>query len=187
MTLTVDAVPLSATCNSYITVADADSYVADKVAVAAVVTAWGALSADDKKLYLIRATEFLDGMVSWFGDRYSALQNLKWPRFNLYIEGLLVNPTPGLTAFPTKVTYATVEMALFLMQQSNATSETNENVSYDAVTVGPLKIDFNTDGTGAAVKYFPDILPILLKDLGVIEDPDLPNTNRLKQAKLVRA
>lgn len=182
MTLVLDAVPLSETCNSYITVAGADGYVADKVAVASVETAWNALSADDKVLYLVRATEFLDGMVSWYGDRYTSDQNLKWPRLNFYIEGLLFDF--GL-AFPQKVTYATVEMALFLMQQSNATSGTNEDVAYDAVEIGPLKIDFNIPAT-AVTKYFPDIIAILLKDLGLIEDPDLPKTNRLKQVRLVR-
>lgn len=185
MALVVDATPLSTTCNSYITVAGADTYVTDQVAVAAQVTAWAALSNDDKGMYLVRATAFLDGLVSWFGDRYSADQQLKWPRTNLYIEGLLKDF--GLTSFPAKVTYATVEMALFLMDQDNATSETNQNATYDAVAIGPLKIDFNVAANGAGSKFFPDVLPILLKDLGVIENPDLPNTNRLKQVKLVRA
>ena len=182
MTLVVDAVPLSETCNSYITRAAADTYVADKVPVASVQTAWSALSNAAKDLLLVRATEFLDGLVSWFGDRYTSDQNLKWPRINFFVEGLLFDF--GL-AFPQKVTYATVEMALFLMQQSNATSGTNEDVAYDAVEIGPLKIDFNIPAT-AVTKYFPDIIPILLKDLGTIEDPDLPKTNRLKQVKLVR-
>lgn len=185
MPLVLDAVPLSDDCNTYVTLAAADSYVADKVPVASVVTAWDAKTDAQKNLLLVRATEFLDGLVSWYGDRYSSDQNLKWPRINFYIEGLLFDHT--LTSFPQKVQYATVEMALFLMQQSNATSEENENVTYDAVAIGPLKIDFNTDATGAATKYFPDIIPILLKDLGLIEDPDLPKTNRLKVAKLVRA
>ena len=185
MTITLDAVLSSATCNVYITRADADTYVADKVAVTAVVTQWSALANADKDMYLVRATEFLDGLVTWFGDRYTSDQKLKWPRINFYVEGLLFDF--GLTTAPPKVKYATVEMALFLMQQENATWEANENVTYDAVEIGPLKIDFNTAGTGAATRYFPDILPILLKDLGTIEDPDLPKTNRLKIAKLVRA
>jgi hypothetical protein len=102
----------------------------------------------------------------------------------VFIDGFYLDI--GYT-FPQKVTYATVEMALFLMQQENATSEENDNVLYDAVEIGPLMVDFNNTGTGPAQKFFPDIIPILLKDYGVIELPDLPNTNRLKQAKLVRA
>lgn len=185
MALVLNATPLDEDNNTYLLLADADAYVADKVAVDTLSTAWDALSNDDKALYLIRATEFLDGLVSWFGDRYSADQPLKWPRINVTIEGLYRDY--GLTTFPVKVTYATVEMALFLMEQSNATSEANDNALYDAVEVGPLKIDFNAEANGATTKYFPDIIPILLKDLGVIENPDLPNQNRLKQVKLVRA
>jgi hypothetical protein len=184
MTLVVDAVPMSTTCNSYITVADADTYVDDRVLVATVNSAWSDLSSDQKGRLLVRATESLDGLVAWFGDLYSTIQKLKWPRINVPLEGRY-NHDIGLI-FPVKVTYATVEMALFLMEQDNAMSQTNENVVYDAVAVGPLKIDYNVAGTGSATKYFPDILPILLKDYGVIDNPDLPNTNRLKQAKLVR-
>jgi len=184
MALVVDAEPLSATCNSYVSVAEADTYVEDQVPQAGVAAAWQALTPEDKALYVVRATEFLDGLVTWNGDRWSLAQQLKWPRFNVLVDGYYYDI--GLV-FPPKVKYATIEMALFLMQQSNATSEANSNVLYDAVAVGPLKIDFNVDGTGAATKYFPDIIPILLKDLGIIDNPDLPNTNRLKQVKLIRA
>lgn len=184
MTLIVDAVILSTTCNSYVTVAEADTYVNDQVAVASAKAAWLALANELKALYVVRATEILDGLVTWNGDRWSLTQNLKWPRFNVFVDGYYLQI--GLIA-PPKVKYATIELALFLMQQSNATSEANENVLYNAVNVGPLKIDFNVNGTGSAEKYFPDIVPILIRDLGIIDNPDLPNTNRLKQAKLIRA
>jgi hypothetical protein len=184
MTLVVDAVILSPTANSYVSVGEADTYVADQVSDASVGATWQALSPELKALYVVRATEFLDSLVSWNGDRWSLTQNLKWPRFNVFVDGYYLQI--GLVA-PPKVKYATVELALFLMQQSNATSEANTNVLYNAVTVGPLKIDFNNVGTGPANKFFPDIVAILIKDLGIIDNPDLPNTNRLKQVKLTRA
>lgn len=184
MALTVNAEPLSPACNSYISIADADSYVIDRVPDAAVQTAWDGLDTEKKALYLVRASAFLDGLVTWIGDRYSRDQRLKWPRFNAWVDGYYLNDTTG---FPEAVTFATVEMALFTMQQEGAVAESNSNARYQEIEVGPLRIDFNNQGTGPADKYFPDIIAILLKDLGTIDNPDLPGLNKAKNMRLDRA
>jgi hypothetical protein len=185
--LVIDATPLGANCNSYISLADADTYVTDRVTEATKVTAWDALTDAQKSQLLVRATEILDSIVSWYGDRYSSDQNLKWPRVNVVIDGWYDRYRSTDTTFPPPIGYATVEMALFINEQDGAIKEDNDNALYDEVAVGPLRIDFNNQGTGPAERYFPAIVAVLLKDFGTIDNPDLPNTGRMKIARVSRA
>lgn len=182
MPLVLNSTPLDPLCNSYVSVAAADEYVATRVADSAVVAAWAALTADQKAMYLVNASQAIDSFVDWVGDRYTRDQGLKWPRTNAYVDGWLLDNT----TFPREVVQASIEMALWSLSNNGATSVTN-NAQFDSIEVGPINIDFN-DGSGQPLQtFFPDSIAILLKGFGGLSQPDLPSVGRMKVATLVRS
>lgn len=184
MTITIVAIPLDPTCNSYVSSEDMMTYVNDRVADQTVVDAWTALSDDDKAMYLVNSARSLDSFADWNGLKYSRDQQLKWPRTDVWIEEFWVDNT----TFPIPVIQAACELALFMMTNDGATSVSSGGV-FDSIGVGPLRIDFNNGSpvNATGTKFYPDILPILLKDYGSLEPPDVPGSNRLKQVRLTRA
>lgn len=182
MTITVVTSPFSTGCNSYVSIADMLTYVTDRVANPAVLTAWEALSDELQATYLVNATRSLDMMVEWIGDRYSRDQKLDWPRVNAYVDGFLLDQI----SFPQRVVEATCEMAIWAMENAGIISVT-QNATYDSIKVGPIAIDFNEQVSSASEKYFPDIIAYLLSEYGEIANPNLPNSNRMRVARLQRA
>lgn len=181
MTLVVDSTPLSPTNNSYASVEEATEYVSTRVSLD-MFSSWDSLDDEDKKKYLVNASRALDSMCEWIGDRYSRDQGLKWPRMNAWVDGWLLDQT----TFPKAVVEATIEQALWSMDNSGAVSVTG-NSQFDSIKVGPIAIDFNESAGLATQEFFPDIVAALLKDYGGINQPDLPANNMLKQVRLVRA
>ena len=182
MALVLNNTPLDPTCNSYASIAEGDEYVATRVQVTASRTAWAALTADDKAMYLINASRALDSFFDWVGDRYSRDQGLKWPRANAYVDGWLLD---NIT-FPRQVIEATIEMAVWSMENSGATVVTG-NAQFDSIEVGPINIDFNESSGLPARTYFPDVIVMLLKGFGNANNPDVPSAGRMRIATLVRS
>lgn len=181
MALELDATPLSPTCNSYASLADAAEYVSTRVSDADLVTTWEDLDADVQAQYLVNASRSLDAMCTWIGDRYSGTQGLKWPRYNAFVDGYLLDSI----TFPVNLVAATIEMALWALTNSGAV-KTTSNAQFDSIKVGPIAIDFN-EGAGVATNsFYPDIVAILLQDLGGIAQPNLPSNNMMKVVRLVR-
>lgn len=133
-------------------------------------------------MHLVNATRCIDSYAEWIGDRYSRDQRLDWPRVNAYVDSFIIDQI----SFPIEVVEATYEMALWLMTNSGATY-VDQSSSYDSIKVGPITIDFNQQALGAARQYFPDIVASLLKDLGTVQNPDLPGQTKLKMVRLQRA
>ncbi len=158
------------------------SYVQDRILDPDVATSWAALSADKKATYLVNATRSLDMGFQWIGDRYSRDQRQHWPRTNAVVDGFLLD---NIT-FPTAVKEATCEMAAWSMGNDGAVS-VGTNAAFDSIRVGPINIDFNENIGGAAKQYVPDVVAYILSEYGVLEDPNLPSSNRLKVVRLQRA
>lgn len=71
----------SATANSYLTVAAADTYFSDRSN-----TTWSAATNATKEAALIKATQYVDQAQAWKGTRANETQALKWPRIGVYDE-----------------------------------------------------------------------------------------------------
>jgi hypothetical protein len=183
MALVVDNVPMSPTCNSYASLAEMLAYVTERVPDPAVLAAWTSLTEAQKSMYLVNATRSIDSFADWVGDRYYSQQRLDWPRYNTWIDGRYWLET---AIFPSQVIEATCEMAIWMMQQNGVVAQA-QNLAYDSIKLGPITIDFNETAGGTLNKYFPDVIAIILKDLAVLNNPDLPSANRLKVATLHRA
>jgi hypothetical protein len=184
MALVVITDPLATepAANSYVSVADADEYVSDRITSATVQAAWTALTADQKATAVVNASRALDQAASWIGDRYWRDQGLGWPRVNAMYDGFYLEST----TFPIRVVEATVEMALWSMTNSGAIS-VQQNASFDAIKVGPLTIDFNEGAGLPAVQYFPEIVAYLLSGLADLNDPQMPNSSQARNVRLIRA
>ena len=182
MALVVDTSPFSPTCNSYVSIAAADDYVSTRVPDPAVETSWLALPSDQKAMYLVNASRFLDDSCQYIGDKYSRDQQLDWPRVNAYVDNFLLD----VTTFPKALIEATVEMALFTMGTSGAVSVQNQE-ALQSLQVGPIHLKFSDTTGQPAYRYFPDTVAYLLSDLGSMTNPNVPSTKSIKTVSLVRA
>lgn len=182
MALVVDNTPLSATCNSYVGLAEMLSYVSDRVTDPTILVAWNNLPPSSKVAYLVNATRTIDSICEWIGQKYSSAQRLAWPRFNAIVDGYDI---PN-TLFPESVVEATCEMAIWSMQ-NNSLISVQQNSAFDSVKVGPIVIDFNENVGGSSEKYSPDIVAMILKDYATINNPHLPGQKTMRVARLHRA
>lgn len=182
MALTVDNSPFSATCNSYVSIAEADTYVVDRVHDSALAASWAALNTAAKSKYLVNATRSIEMISEWIGDRYSRDQKLGWPRVNAFVDNYLVDQV----TFPEPVKEATIEMAMWSLANSGAVA-VSQNSSFDSVRVGPIEIDFNESSGLPAEKYFPEIVAYLLREYGTLTDPQMPGSKSVRVSRLIRS
>jgi hypothetical protein len=113
--------------NSYCTVAEADTYFADRLDVAA----WTTADATSKAQALVTATSVLDEQP-WTGTAISEDQPLAFPRSGYYFDPRIgANITFSATP-PTRITIATMELAYHFLNndglQDDAGSATNIKV-----------------------------------------------------------
>lgn len=182
MALTVNNSPFSASCNSYVSIAEADLYIADRIHDSTLASQWAALNTASKSRFLVNATRSIDMISEWIGDRYSRDQKLNWPRVNAVVDGYLVDQI----TFPEPVKEATIEMAVWSMANSGAVTVA-QNAAFDSVRVGPIEIDFNEGSGLPAEKYFPEIVAYLLRSYGTLTDPQMPGSKSVRVSRIIRS
>lgn len=137
----LDATVGTATANSYATVAEADTYFAERTNV----NSWDGATTQ-KAVSLIMATRRID-QESFKGTRTNPStdvdttdpkQALKWPRTDVETEdGLLYDPA----AIPRIVKYATFEMALRILNDNTTDTFADTGLEqFEEVTVGSLTV-----------------------------------------------
>lgn len=141
MALVVEDGTAKVDAESYISVADADTYHANRAN-----TAWD--SVDEKEAALRKATDYMVQMYrdAWKGIRMSAAQALDWPRGNVYATPALASTGgsyPYLVAddiVPEEVKRACAELAL-----RAATAPLSPDLAKDIIsqTVGPITTVYN--------------------------------------------
>lgn len=142
MTLVVETGEGLSNAESYISVADADSYHANRAN-----TAWAALSTPNKEAYLRRATDYMvqSYRQKWKGVRMTATQALDWPRAEVYAEPALygaVGDFPYLVPndiVPTEVARACAELGLKAISGELAPDQTQQKKS---VKVDVIETEF---------------------------------------------
>lgn len=160
-----------ATANSYIAVADADTYVTDYIRNA---STWVALSTANKQSYLREATQTVDLLFGrrWTGYRKDVSQGLDWPRSAGYdtdgysIDGNIV---------PSTVEVATVELAWRHLNDSGPSTTTGDstgmipdvaagkNIGSESVSAGSIKTSTTYTGMKSYAKFFRKVELILQK------------------------
>lgn len=120
--------------NSYVTVAEADDYFADRLDVAA----WTSADSTQKAQALVSATAMLDQM-NWTGVAISESQKLAFPRSGSYFDpkyGAVITLTD---ATPDRVLSATNELAYHLLNNDGLMDDTGGAKS---ISVGQIRLDF---------------------------------------------
>jgi hypothetical protein len=155
----IDATLGGASANSYVTLADADAYFETTPDS----TNWDDKTNDQKNRALISATRWIDAL-SFYGDRCSETQALKWPREDYKVDGIEL----ACTLIPVGIEVATYELARALANDTDAiTGNTGTTGIYDEVELGELKVKYNkTSQTSGVINNVFDVYPWLQTYLG---------------------
>ena len=159
MAATITATLKSATANSYVTLAEANTYfetVPDS-------TTWDNKTDDQKNRALISATRWIDSL-NFYGDRCDEDQALKWPRNNYEVDDVEL----ACTATPKDIKYAQYELARALANETDAiTGNKGTDGTYEEVKIGDMEVKYNTDSQGVGtINNVFDVYPWLQSYLG---------------------
>jgi len=127
--------------NSYVLIADADTYFETRIDSAN----WVDAEDEIKEQALVTATAMIDDN-SWIGSAVSSSQALAWPRNNaMYTDnrlGMVI--TFAITEVPSRVKVAVYEQALHLV--NNEDLLTGATQTFESISVGSISIsDSNND------------------------------------------
>ena len=159
MAATIIATLKSATANSYVTLAEANTYfetVPDS-------STWDNKTDDQKNRALISATRWIDSL-NFYGDRCDDGQALKWPRNNYHVDDVEL----ACTAIPKDIKYAEYELARALANETDAiTGNKGTDGTYEEVKIGDMEVKYNTDSQGVGtINNVFDVYPWLQSYLG---------------------
>lgn len=125
LTLIVETGDIITGANTYISLADAETYFEGRVNV----TTWDAATDATKNAALVQAARILDTYVTWVGWLTDTDQPMKWPRAGIYYDGyggyygsydLLLSTSVFSIAdneIPAEVKDAQCELALVLLKK----------------------------------------------------------------------
>ena len=151
MTLVVGTTAGESNANSYVTVAEADTY----VTTIGGNSNWTSTTTSEKEGALIYATVWLDSQYAWYGLISAPTQALGWPRIAFYDhEGR------PITGIPQKVKNATIEMAL---QHISTGLNSAEEGNVKSEKIGDASITY-TNGGSRNFSY----VKLMLRDYGTI-------------------
>lgn len=149
--LTVEDGTGLAAANSYISIADADTYHDLRGN-----TAWAAASESDKVIALVRATSYVDTRWTFTGEPVQKTQALSFPKESEYLNRQGADVSESV---PAEIEFATAEYALSvlgdgtaLVDLSPAVDQTEpRSISYKREKVGDLEEETRFD-TARGVK-----------------------------------
>jgi len=163
MSFTVETGSGSSTANSYVSLAQAASYVADFGGS----TAWAAASNSVKESALIKASQFVDAKYHalWSGRRLTREQALDWPRYEAKLD---VHFIPS-DEIPVQLRNAVCELAIKVLDDTNLLVDetaSGGSVTEESIKVGPISISEKYAGSKTAQKQYTlahKMLRMLLK------------------------
>ena len=163
MAATIHATLKGESSNSYVTLAEANSYFETSPDD----STWTNKTDDQKNRALISATRWIDSL-NYYGDRCDEGQALKWPRNNLEVDDVEM----VCTAIPNNIKYAQYELARALANDTDAITGnkgTEGVVKEIEVEIGDLKEKKKYNEASLAngsVNNLFDVFPFLQSYLG---------------------
>ena len=159
MPAAIDATLGGTSANSYVTLAAANTYfetVPDS-------STWINKTDDQKNRSLISATRWIDALT-FYGDRCTETQALKWPRDEYKVDGIDLS----CTLIPEGIKVATYELARAFANDTDAITGTSGTTGiYDEVELGELRVKYNkTSQTSGVINNVFDVYPWLQTYLG---------------------
>lgn len=154
MTFVVEDGTGLATATSYVSLADAELYVADFHPTD---SNWSGASDANKQLALMKATQYLDMVygMRWKGQRSQTDQALDWPKFDVYdSDDLLIEHD----VVPIKITHATLEIALRVLAGDSLLAPVgtgDQRLTEKSVKVGSIAVSskFASPGKSGHKRY----------------------------------
>jgi hypothetical protein len=116
MAITLVATAGASNANTYITLADAETYFESRLHKAD----WDSASDGDKNIALAWATRLLDSQVEWAGAKYTESQSLRWPRSSVYTSD---GEDVDYDSIPTFIANATAEYAYWLIKKDRTADD----------------------------------------------------------------
>lgn len=154
--MSLDATIAGVNADSYISVANADTYHGNNLNV----TDWTGATTADKEKALKMATRLLDERVDWIGTKNSSTQALRWPRAAVTDpDGYAVETTE----IPTAVTNAAAEFGKFLLAENLVDDSDGKGIQ--SVKAGSVEITFDKNDTADVL---PEIVYEMLRGWGTI-------------------
>jgi len=141
--------------NSYVTLAEADVYFADRMHS----SAWDSLS--DQEPMLISASQMLDWYVKWKGAKATSIQFMLWPRTGVVRpDGSTVNDD----VLPPEVKIAVYELALSSIEADRTVDDPLAGIGQ--LQAGSLMIKAGAEKPNQTnAKTIPEHVYKILKDL----------------------
>ena len=123
--------------NSYVSVADADAYIALRLNS----SEWTAADTATKQAALVTATSMLDEMFAWRGEPATTTQALHWPATDATdCAGGEINDA----TIPAAVKNATCEQALYLLKFDATQTPTAIMQGLKSASVGSISSEFDS-------------------------------------------
>lgn len=156
---TLDATPMGASSNSYLTVADADVYLTE---LRMHTSAWAAAITANKEKSLMWATAIIDAAFDWYGYVRTTTQALRWPRSGIenYDGDWLDCDT-----IPAIIERSTAELANLLLQKDRMEEPELFGLGLKKTEAGSLKADIDLS---MVLPIVPQHILVLLRSLGVL-------------------
>ncbi len=142
---------------SYISVADANTYDSKYVASAT----WDAATDPEKEVALRKGTQYLDARYNgnWRGRRANEDQALDWPRLDAVDnDGYEID----YQSLPTQLEQATVEAAIrSLSEELLPDPEEGGDIKKEKTKVGPITDEVEYLGAKTEMKDYPKVMDLL--------------------------
>tara|TARA_Y100000310_G_scaffold184118_1_gene184252 strand:+ start:117 stop:620 length:504 start_codon:yes stop_codon:yes gene_type:complete len=153
ITLVVEDGTGLSTANTYISLADAETYFLGRLNV----TDWSGATDANKDIALAMATTLLDDYFKFEGDKVTDTQALEWPRFDIHIGGFHIPST----TIPQRLKDATAEYAMWLLRSDRTAEE--DSVGFKSLKAGSLAMEIDPNDRAATV---PDVVVKMLAEIG---------------------
>ncbi len=158
MALIIIATLGASDANSYVTLAEAESYFDARLYSAV----WDNATNDDKNRALAMATKRIE-QENFYGDRETTIQKLKFPRVNLgYLDGLLLDGD-----IPEMLKEAQFELAIHMLSV-NMTLKGVASDAFKEIQVGSIKVQPAIDASDNASSAYNALPPFVLSLLSEI-------------------
>lgn len=135
-----------ASANSYVTEAEAEIYMSDRVHA----EDWEEF--EDKAKLLITSSSIIDWYIPWKGLVATAIQSMQWPRTGVYDK---FGNEFATTVIPTEVKIAVFEMALSSLEADRTADGDLNGLSEVRASTLLLKTDTPTKGYSTASEVIP--------------------------------
>jgi len=158
MAVVIDATLGGANSNSYVTLAEADTFFEARLYI----DVWDDSTDDSKNRALVMATRRIE-QETYYGDRETSTQALKFPRINIgYLDGILLDG-----GIPELLKEAQCELALYMLSTDMSKPSVDTSAIQEA-RVGSIAVKYavdKNDNTSQSFDTLPPFVESLLSEL----------------------